>query len=83
MRRGGVAYFLVSGASAVALAQAAPAHADTLQEALTEAYLNNPSLLAARAHPRAPAGRGTPFAAPSSHTGPSTSPQSRDFSMLS
>ena len=53
MRRGGVAYFLVSGASAVALAQAAPAHADTLQEALTEAYLNNPSLLAARANQRA------------------------------
>ena len=53
MRRGGVAYFLVSGASAVALAQAAPAHGDTLQEALTEAYLNNPSLLAARANQRA------------------------------
>ena len=35
------------------MALAAPAQADTLQEALTEAYLKNPTLLAARANQRA------------------------------
>ena len=53
MRRGGFAQSLVLGASAAALAIAAPAQADTLQEALTEAYLHNPTLLAARAGQRA------------------------------
>jgi outer membrane protein len=37
----------------LALASATPAHADTLQEALSEAYVNNPTLLAARAGQRA------------------------------
>ena len=49
MRRGGVAQFWVLGAGASALALAVPAQADTLQEALTNAYLYNPTLLAARA----------------------------------
>ena len=53
MRRGGFARSLVFGASAAALAIAAPAQADTLQEALTQAYQNNPTLLAARAQQRA------------------------------
>ena len=51
MRRGGVARLGMFGAGALALA--APAQADTLQEALTEAYLKNPTLLAARANQRA------------------------------
>ncbi|MBY6219112.1 TolC family outer membrane protein [Qipengyuania aquimaris] len=43
----------ISG-SVVALAlSTAPAHADTLQEALTDAYVNNPTLEAARANQRA------------------------------
>lgn len=45
--------WLALGASISALAAAAPAQADTLQEALTEAYLNNPTLAAARAQLRA------------------------------
>ena len=53
MRRGGVAQFWVLGAGASALALAVPAQADTLQEALTNAYLYNPTLLAARANQRA------------------------------
>lgn len=52
MRRGGVARLGLSGA-ALSLALAAPAHADTLQEALTQAYLTNPTLMAARANQRA------------------------------
>lgn len=48
-----VSRWLVMGASMAALAAAAPAQADTLQEALTEAYLNNPTLAAARAQLRA------------------------------
>ncbi|MEG3597072.1 MAG: TolC family protein, partial [Pseudomonadota bacterium] len=51
MRRGGVARLGLFAAGALALA--APAQADTLQEALTEAYLKNPTLLAARANQRA------------------------------
>ena len=38
---------------ALALGLATPAQADTLQEALAEAYVNNPTLLAARAQQRA------------------------------
>jgi outer membrane protein len=53
MHRGGIAKSLVWGASVAALALGAPAQADTLQEALTEAYANNPTLLAARANQRA------------------------------
>ncbi|WP_421993510.1 TolC family outer membrane protein [Qipengyuania sp.] len=53
MPRGGFAKSLVLGTSAGALALAAPAHADTLQEALSQAYRNNPTLLAARANQRA------------------------------
>ncbi|MBO6528099.1 TolC family outer membrane protein [Erythrobacter sp.] len=53
MPRGGFAKLLVLGTSAGALALAAPAHADTLQEALSQAYQNNPTLLAARANQRA------------------------------
>ncbi|WP_247711962.1 TolC family outer membrane protein [Qipengyuania qiaonensis] len=41
------------GTGASMLAFAAPAQADTLQEALTKAYRNNPTLLAARANQRA------------------------------
>ncbi|WP_454598089.1 TolC family outer membrane protein [Qipengyuania sp. SM2507] len=52
MRRGGVARLGLSGA-ALALVLAVPAHADTLQEALTQAYLSNPTLAAARAQQRA------------------------------
>ena len=48
MHEGGVAKILALGASAMALCHAVPASADTLQEALTEAYLYNPTLLAAR-----------------------------------
>ncbi len=53
MNRGGFAKSLVLGASAGALALSSPAHADTLQEALSQAYQNNPILLAARANQRA------------------------------
>ena len=53
MRRGGFSKNLVLGVSVGALALSAPAHADTLQEALTQAYRNNPTLLAARANQRA------------------------------
>lgn len=54
MGDGGVVRILTCGTSALALAfLAAPAMADTLQEALTEAYLHNPTLLAARAQQRA------------------------------
>ncbi|QYJ07328.1 TolC family outer membrane protein [Qipengyuania flava] len=52
MRRGGFARSLVLGVSAGAMTLAAPAHADTLQEALTKAYQNNPTLLGARAQQR-------------------------------
>ena len=52
MHRGGMVRLGLSGA-ALALVLAAPAHADTLQEALTQAYLNNPTLEAARAQQRA------------------------------
>ena len=50
--KGGVALRLLAG-SALALAASVSAQADTLQEALTEAYVNNPTLLAARANQRA------------------------------
>ena len=50
MRRGG-AGLLALGATA--LLPLGPAHADTLQEALTAAYRNNPTLAAARAGQRA------------------------------
>lgn len=53
MHRGGFARSLVLGVSAGALTLAMPAHADTLQEALTKAYQNNPTLLGARAQQRA------------------------------
>ena len=54
MRRGGVVKHLTVSGSIVALAfAAAPAAADTLQEALTDAYFNNPTLEAARAGLRA------------------------------
>lgn len=53
MRRGGFAISLVLGAGASALALASPAQADTLQEALSQAYRNNPTLLGARANQRA------------------------------
>ncbi len=53
MHRGGIARFLIAGASVSALAAAVPAQADTLQEALTQAYQDNPTLLAARAQQRA------------------------------
>ena len=53
MRRGGFSKNLVLGVSVGALALSAPAYADTLQEALTQAYRNNPTLLAARANQRA------------------------------
>ena len=54
MRDGGVATKLAVSGSAIALMLAsAPAQADTLQEALTEAYFNNPTLAAAQAGQRA------------------------------
>ncbi|MEX0343262.1 MAG: TolC family protein, partial [Erythrobacter sp.] len=53
MRRGGFVKSLVLGTSAGALALGSPVHADTLQEALSQAYQNNPTLLAARANQRA------------------------------
>ncbi|TMM48221.1 TolC family outer membrane protein [Qipengyuania marisflavi] len=53
MRRKRFSAALAIGSSLVALAFAVPAAADTLQEALTEAYLNNPTLAAARAGQRA------------------------------
>ena len=53
MRRAGFVSVLSIGASAFALAASNPAQADTLQEALTSAYENNPILLAARAGQRA------------------------------
>lgn len=54
MRMGGVVNHLGISASALVLAVvAAPAQADTLQEALTDAYLNNPTLESARANLRA------------------------------
>ena len=54
MMRGGVVKKLALSGSVCALALAAsPAQADTLQEALTQAYLNNPTLEAARAGQRA------------------------------
>ena len=53
MIRGGFAKSLVLGASAAALIWTAPAQADTLQEALTQAYVNNPTLMSARANQRA------------------------------
>lgn len=53
MRRGGIAARLAISGSALTLVAAGPAWADTLQEALTKAYLDNPVLLAARAQQRA------------------------------
>ena len=54
MMRGGVVKKLALSGSVCALALAAsPAQADTLQEALTQAYINNPTLEAARAGQRA------------------------------
>ncbi|MGE5953686.1 MAG: TolC family protein, partial [Qipengyuania vulgaris] len=54
MSKGGVVRILALSGSALGMALAAtPAHADTLQEALTEAYFNNPVLEAARAGQRA------------------------------
>ena len=54
MRTGGVRNRLALPGSVVALAlMPATAHADTLQEALTKAYINNPTLEAARAGQRA------------------------------
>ncbi|QZD94146.1 TolC family outer membrane protein [Qipengyuania gelatinilytica] len=54
MHKGGVVNRLVLSGSVIALALAAtPAQADTLQEALTDAYVNNPTLEAARANQRA------------------------------
>ena len=50
--RGGARKVLMASVGALALG-ATPAAADTLQEALTEAYFNNPTLLAARAQQRA------------------------------
>ena len=50
-RKGRISIGLMAGAAAVAAVT--PAHADTLQEALTQAYLDNPTLLAARAQQRA------------------------------
>ncbi|MDG5748060.1 TolC family outer membrane protein [Qipengyuania sp. XHP0207] len=44
---------LSAGAAAGAMAFASPVAADTLQEALAAAYVNNPTLLAARANQRA------------------------------
>ena len=49
MRKGRV----LSAALAASALTAGPAHADTLQEALTAAYRNNPTLAAARANQRA------------------------------
>ncbi len=53
MLTGGVVGRVVVGASCLAIAFASPASADTLQEALTQAYLDNPTLEAARATLRA------------------------------
>ncbi len=53
MRRGGIVKTFAWSTSAAAFALAAPLQADTLQEALTEAYLNNPTLAAAQANQRA------------------------------
>ena len=54
MGKGGVVKKLALSGSALGLGLAAtPAYADTLQEALTDAYLNNPILEAARAGQRA------------------------------
>ena len=53
MRFEGVARRLALTTALAGCALAAPASADTLQEALTEAYLNNPTLQAARATQRA------------------------------
>lgn len=54
MQTGGVMKKLAISGSVVALAlSSTPAHADTLQEALTDAYVNNPTLEAARANQRA------------------------------
>ena len=54
MHRGGVMQKLALSGSAMALALAAtPAQADTLQDALTKAYVNNPTLESARANQRA------------------------------
>ena len=50
-RRGRI--LLGTAACAGTIALAAPVQADTLQEALTQAYLENPTLLAARAQQRA------------------------------
>ena len=49
MRRSAIRIALLIGACALAV----PAHADTLKEALTEAYQDNPQLEAARANQRA------------------------------
>lgn len=53
MHRTGFARSLVLATGTAVLAWAVPAQADTLQEALTQAYMNNPTLLSARASQRA------------------------------
>ena len=53
MHRTGFARSLVLASGTAVLAWAVPAQADTLQEALTQAYVNNPTLLSARASQRA------------------------------
>lgn len=53
MRPKALATTLVTASAFASLALAAPAVGETLQEALTEAYVHNPTLLAARAGQRA------------------------------
>lgn len=53
MRCGRVLQRALVATAALSLVLAAPAHADTLQEALTAAYQNNPTLAATRANQRA------------------------------
>ncbi|MEO1922284.1 MAG: TolC family outer membrane protein [Sphingomonadaceae bacterium] len=53
MVRGGLAKLFLLSAAPVVVAAATPVQADTLREALAQAYLNNPTLLAARADQRA------------------------------
>lgn len=53
MRPSALAKTLAYTSALATLSVAAPVSADTLQEALTEAYLSNPTLLAARANQRA------------------------------
>lgn len=53
MKRGGLAKLFLLSVAPVVVAAATPVQADTLREALAQAYLNNPTLLAARADQRA------------------------------